>query len=188
MTTRSDLLAALATIDAELAAAEQRVTDLRLERRGAEALLRRLGVSVDADRRPDVDRQPAALPTRTVGSGNAEQIAAMLAESPQGMTLSALKSLSAERGQVLDYDQVRSAVTYLKKKGRAERVGRGEWRLVEASQPPTNTESAAGTALSVVPVTDPEKGGEADGTRDHRDHYPDQEHRDHSGGAPAVGG
>lgn len=160
MSTRSDLLAALAEIDSEIRAAEERIADLRLERRGAEALLKRLGVSIQespeepAPRRVNIPRRPQGEGALSrLSEGNAKFVADVLVTDPDGLTLAVIEAKTAEKGQPLNYDQVRSAVTYLKRKGLAEQAGRGVWRLVDTdSIAPQNADSpAVGAGLSVLP-------------------------------------
>lgn len=64
-----------------------------------------------------------------------------------------------------------TAVTYLKRKGVAERASRGVWRLI-VSEPSTDADSpAVGAGLSVIPIPEPE-GGETDAASasDRQDH------------------
>jgi hypothetical protein len=139
MSTASDVQAVLRQLDTEIAEAEQHLDDLRVQRRGAEALLARLPASTARTRTPS---------TRQRAGGNAEIVAAILATNPEGMDLQDIENATSERGTPLDNEQVRSAVTYLRRRGDAERVGRGVWR----SLTPINAESPEASGLSVLPT------------------------------------
>ncbi len=164
MGTRDDLVAALGVIDAEIVEAEDRLESLRLERRGAEALLRRLQLPSDAESSTSSPPRPVISSSVT---GNAAIVADVLAGSPEGLHLAEIEARTAEQGKPLGNDQVRGAVAYLKRINRAERRTRGVWRLV-----PTDTETAseAPEAVSVLPDLRP-VGGDAHetGLDDHRD-------------------
>ena len=142
MSTSSDIRAMLLQVDAEIEAAKQLLDDLRLQRRGAEALLARL---------PTRAARSRTSGTRHGAGGNAAIVADILAAVPEGLDLKAIESATAELGTPLDYDQVRSAVTYLRRRGDAERVGRGVWR----SLTPTDAESPEAPGLSVLPAPQP---------------------------------
>lgn len=192
MSTSTDLLAALAAIDSEIKVAEERVADLRLERRGAEALLKRLGVSmvVDAPVVTDPPTQSEPAPEleahRSLSTGNAKYVADILATDPGGLTLAVIESKSIATGHPLNYDQVRSAVTYLKRKGLAEQAGRGIWRLaVPAESPPDADSPAEGAGLSVLPIPTTEGGDAgAETTTDREDQLSRWNNRD--GHHPSV--
>jgi hypothetical protein len=126
MAYRNDLKAALAQIDADIDEAEGRLEDLRLQRRGAEALLSRMGIPVPLSGEGAESR---VEPREYAAGGNASLVYAVLKDAGEGMSLREIESMLADAGHRLDYDQVRSAVTYLSRKKDAERVGRGVWRL-----------------------------------------------------------
>ena len=141
MSTSSDIRAILHQLDLEITEAEAHLDDLRVQRRGAEGLLSRLPAQGTAARRS----------TRATGQGTggpADIVTSILSGAPEGLDLRAIEAATAERGTVLDYDQVRSAVTYLGRRGYAERVGRGVWRLLT----PTDAESPEAPGLSVLPT------------------------------------
>jgi hypothetical protein len=142
MGARSDVQAALAQLDAEIAEAEQTLEDLRLQRRGAEALLSRLPVANSVPRIRSTSGHQRS-------GGNADVVAGILANAPDGLDLRAIEKAAAETGHVLDNEQIRSAVTYLRRRGDAERVGRGVWRLL-----PTNAEGPGASGPSVAPPSD----------------------------------
>jgi hypothetical protein len=146
MGTRDEIAAALVDIDTEIAATQERLEALRLERRGAEALLRRLRLPTDAA------PSPAGSATRASGTGNTAIVANILSEYPDGLHLSEIEAKTAERDTPLDNEQVRGAVTYLKRVNRAERRGRGVWRLLAH----TDEESPGPSGLSVVPTSSQE--------------------------------
>jgi hypothetical protein len=148
MSTTSDIRAVLHQLDIEIADAEKRLEDLRVERRGAEALLARLPAAKTGIRTPSAARQGA-------GSGNTEIVAAILADAHEGLYLRSIEAATQERGTPLDYDQIRSAVTYLRRRGEAERVGRGVWRLLSS----TDRESPDAPGLSILPAPQPVESG-----------------------------
>lgn len=100
--------------------------------------------------------------------------------------VSAIVDSLKQQGNTSPENSVRSLLTKMVKDGVLINPSRGAYQLADA-EAVTDAESAAATALSVLP-TRPLEGGEADGTGDHRDLDPHQGHRDHSGGAPAVVG
>jgi hypothetical protein len=145
MATRTDIHNALGQIDAEIAEVERTLEELRLQRRGAEALLARL---------PKLDRSASTVTAaRRSSGGNAEIVVDVLANAPEGLDLGAIEAAATEAGHPLDNEQVRSAVAYLRRRGDVERVRRGVWRLLIS----TNAESAETPALSVLP-TPPSEG------------------------------
>ncbi len=155
MGTRDDLEVILGEIISEIAAAEEWVEELRLQRRGVEAVLSRLHLVPTAASQPQQEapapRQPS--PSSRANSGNTAIVADILSESPDGMHLHMIEAKTAERGTPLDNEQVRGAVTYLKRVGRADRLNRGVWRLIptDASGPvvagPEGDASPDGEAL-----------------------------------------
>ncbi len=181
MSTRTDLLAALAAIDSEIAEAEERIAGLRLERRGADALLKRLGVSTsDASEvpAPHVVETPRVRVDQSkfrLAEGNAKYVADVLANADEkGMSLGAIEQKLAAQGTPLDNDQVRSAVTYLKRKDLAETVTRGMWRMVREAPSPTDADSPTETVgLSNQLDLAPEGGEHTDGQGIHHDHRDD---------------
>lgn len=142
MATRSDFQAALGQLDAEIVEAERHLEGLRLQRLGAEAFLARL---------PDSGRTSPDRVSRRSSGGNAEIVAGILAEVPEGLDLRAIEAAAEAAGHTLNNEQIRSAVTYLRRRGDAERVGRGVWRLLT----PTNAESPEAPGLSVLPPPQP---------------------------------
>jgi hypothetical protein len=149
---------ALAQIDAEIADTEQCLADLRLQRRGAEALLSRLGQSAPRAGTPTaVGSAPvgsAPAPRPITGTGNAAFVYAILTSAPNELSLADIETAARERGRPLNNDQVRSAVTYLKRAGRTQNVGRGMWRPAD----PTDAESPEAPGLSVLPPQPVESG------------------------------
>lgn len=146
---------ALEEINREIAVAETRLETLRREKVGAEALLTRVRRLTRAPGR-------AVATTRTTGQAagtisNLVVVSEIMAEANRALHLREIESLSAARGRALNSDQVRSAVTYLKRKGRAERASRGMWRLVD----PTNAETPAVTGVSEAPTSTSEEGGDS---------------------------
>ncbi len=138
MSTGDDLVAVLDEIANEIATAEEWLEELRLQRRGVEAVLTRLHLLPAASAQPQQLSMPQRpSPTSRANSGNTAIVADILRESPDGLHLHMIEAKTVERGTPLDNEQVRGAVTYLKRVGRAERAGRGVWRLIstDASGP-----------------------------------------------------
>ncbi len=190
------LARALAEIDEEIAAAERSLEELRVQRRGAEAFMKRLGVPTPSTASPgdapSTDGSAGRTPPARghAAAGNTGAVADLLMRHPEGIALAEIKHALARTGTLLDADQVRSAVTYLRRKGQAEPVSRGRWRLILPA--PTNAEDPADAAAGssgLIPVS--QEGGGASGTDTHRvrdDHSSWQaEHLDHGLGAPVVG-
>ena len=147
--------AVLAEIDAEITAAEQGLDELRLQRLGAEALLARL--------RRNSPPSAGITPATSVHTGNKDFIAALLAPHESGLNIRDIEAKAAERGRELNSEQVRSALTYLKRRGKAERVARGVWRLVDldAADGPRDTSAPSVDAEGAEDrVTEQGEGGE----------------------------
>ncbi len=187
MTTTS-ISEAVHDLDAEIAEAEARLAALRQERTAAERFLRRLGVTASDSLQT---RPPAHSNTQPVsGTSNTELVYDLLKQNPDGISLTELRRLLQEVGHEIDGDQVRSSVTYLRRKRQAEPLTRGTWRLVPA---PTNAEGPATTGPSAVPnpAATTQEGGGASGTGTHRvrDDSPvrQTDHLAHAFGAPIEG-
>ncbi len=194
MATTTTFADALAQLDAEISATEHALDDLRLQRKGAEAFMQRLGldVTVTSDSASGVVTPAKARAVRPVRAnsvtGYTGAVADLLVQHPEGIALVEIKENLARQGTSLDPDQVRSAVTYLRRKHQAEPVSRGIWRSVIR---PANADSPALTGLSVlVPAT--QEGGGASGTDTHRVRDDPSswqaEHLDHDLGAPVGTG
>lgn len=151
MVSIADMFRTRDEIDAEIAETETALDRLRTERVGIEAIISRLGLSErTSSARPSVQRTGT-----TTGIGNTETVRSVLAEHPDGLDLRAIESAVADSGHELNGEQVRSAVTYLRRRGLAVRVERGVWRLIRPDDVPTDrstdAESPVGAGLSVVP-------------------------------------
>jgi len=161
MSTISDLQLAMGRIDAEIAEAESGLETLRLERKGAEALLSRLTRETGEPMRkvlvPYTEQTRRMLNAQAPNGGNAQFVADILLTDSTGLSLQAIEVKAAERGQPLSNEQVRSAVTYLRKRGQAESVARGIWRLV-ASSDAEGPVSETGPSVTDTPT--PAEGGE----------------------------
>jgi hypothetical protein len=128
--------AIVAEIDDEVAATEHRLEQLRIERIGAQAILSRL-------RRTSGSAGGSAQPPQTTEvkapEGNLALVESILASAQEPMHLNAIEAATARLGRPLNNEQIRSAVTYLKRKELAERVGRGTWvfrrALIEGEMP-----------------------------------------------------
>lgn len=144
---------------------------------------------------PEPKTTRSASPARSLGPrrGETKELLTAILETFQGRWLTALDVAvhARERGWGDDLpDPLAVVKTSLRRmesdpRTEVERMpedhGRGYLYRI-----PSNAESAVPAALSVVPIRIPMEGGEADGTGDHRDHDPNQGHRDHAGGAPSV--
>lgn len=195
-----------AEIEAEVAAQERRVErelrrleELRLELRGAEAFRLRLSRTA-VDHAPAVDHaeasvRPAEKPPRRA-TGVADLVMTVLATAPEGMLLKTLVAVvQAEHG--FNYEQVRSAVNHLRRRGDAEQVARAKWRLVQAQhRAPETTEDPAekeSAGSSVLPIRAPREGltegGEDGAATDHRNgDLPGWHDRDHHHSSVAAEG
>jgi len=159
MVSIADMFRTRDEIDSEIAEVSATLERLRVERVGVDALLNRLGLND----RPSPSRQSGPRVGATTGTGNTEVVRSVLAEHPHGLDLRAIESAVADSGHELNGEQVRSAVTYLRRRGLAVRVERGVWRLVGPddlvpSNTPTDTESPVGPGLSVVPSSTSQVG------------------------------
>jgi len=178
------LTRALAEIDAEIAATEETLGELRLQKLGAVALMRRVGVPVPVDssalmNRGDGVSQDRPVIRRVPTPGNADLVAKVLRQTGQALSLTEIKDTLSRNGHDLAADQVRSSVTYLRRKKRAEPVTRGYWRLCEES--PQNAEDADATTASASSGTselDQEGGTDFLDDDKHRDSYRVEDHRD----------
>jgi hypothetical protein len=144
----ADLRSRLALLDAEVQAKEAAVNATpegralvaaRVLRDGAERFISALEaeaaanaaeaeVIIDAEVIVDTDSRPLARRSFRHSIGNADIIGAIIAESPDGIHLRDIQRIVAERGHDFDGEQVRSSVTYLRRRGDAENIGRGVWR------------------------------------------------------------
>lgn len=146
MADTSELETAISEIDREIEVAEKRLAKLRLERLGADAILTRLNRG----------SRPSAVSGASAGAsaGNKSVVETILAEIPEGLNLSDIAERAASRGVSLSGEQIRSAVTYLKRRGKAESPRRGHWRLIA----PTDTEA---TVLAVASVSESSSEGDS---------------------------
>ncbi len=130
---------------AEYEAAGQRLAEAEKRRSGAAAFIALLEQEADAS--------PAEPPAMTFGplprirkGSPATGVTAMVEEimraHPDGIDIHDVQRIAGEQGHDLNGEQVRSAVTYLRRRGDAENVGRGVWRL----KPGASTQDSDGPA------------------------------------------
>ncbi len=155
MLTQRTIQEALVRLDAEIAAAEAKLQDLRVKRQGADAFLEYaegvFGVTTDP-------RTNVATARRTgVNTGNTALIEAAVRATGPGTV--SVEDVVQDEGVIaagLDRMQVRNGLHYLSRKGLLESAGRrGLWRL---AHDPDLTETSAGAELSVRSTT--VEGGE----------------------------
>ena len=126
----SPITTALARLDADIAAAEARLADLRLKRKGAEALLEYIAVDTPTDGR-SVER------TRGTGDGTHHAIvkSVILAHNLDHFTTKDARRLTAQDGHDLTPIQVSNALIALKRQkfiGADPGKGRGHWVRMDA--------------------------------------------------------
>lgn len=145
--TIADLRQQLPVLDAEVArhaaakaAAEQAEHDARLKRAGAEALIQALEASEreSGTSTPHGSTVHSSISARRGAStvGTTAVVENIIRTHPNGIHIQEVGIIAAEQGHVIDSEQVRSAVTYLRRRGDAENIARGVWR---PTSPPTNT-------------------------------------------------
>ena len=128
----------LAAARAGVEEALQKLAQAQAMRSGAEAFI---GVLEAETVRPNAMsslsalRRPAERTFRQIGP--TDVVYRILSDHPEGIDLHDVSRIADEQGSGLNAEQVRSAVTYLRRRGDAENVARGVWRLVGAT--PTNS-------------------------------------------------
>jgi hypothetical protein len=121
---------ALARLDADIAKAEQRLADLRLKRKGAEAFL----VYMDTAK-PSASRRAApAKPRRTVNQGPADVVLSQMVPR-KVYTVDSTMAIAAEAGHNLSREQTRNALHYLVRKKEIRSPSRGHWVLSDSGTP-----------------------------------------------------
>jgi hypothetical protein len=175
----------LAALDEEINAAQARVEELKLERQGVHAALKRFA-SEPSPPQPSTDRSrpPLARPVPTYGEGLSERVLSLLRGADAPVSVNEIVDSTG-----LTKDQVRSALGYLKRRGDIERVSRGLWLPTSPTEPDAAPAATTGAASgSIHPTTN---GGGASGTDSHRvrddDLLSTADHRVHDHGAPVVG-
>ena len=191
--------AVISEIDAEIAAAERHAVTLRIKRTGAEAVLHRLQQPAQPSTTTGTS-QPRPRDSISRATGNTDLVTSILASSDGAMHLSEIETAARVLGRQLNNEQVRSAVTLLRKKGRAAGLGRGYWRLAEGvtqehpidTEPPAATEGSVGDRSNSEDRSPHPKGVMLNGTASGGDQDGSSarptEHQDHPDGASVVGG
>lgn len=153
----------LRQIESEIAVTEASLERLRLEKLGAQALMARMdksrGTATLTGSGTRTAGGPAKSGTTPARLGNKDFIEQMLRDFPEGLHISDMQARALQAGRELNSEQVRSAVTYLKRKGKAETVTRGVWRLVGADAP-TNAEATVSAVASDVPALTSERSSD----------------------------
>ena len=152
---KNDLLERLGVLDEKIVRLEAELTDARAQRSGAVTFIESL--PDDEDTQADVPTNVAVADetTPTVGTikhsrrapatGTTDLVFQIIAEHPDGIHIQDIGVAAGERGQQLDSEQVRSAVTYLRRRGDAENISRGVWKLKDDTSP-TNAEGPTDAA------------------------------------------
>lgn len=153
--TIADLRARLVVIDTRIAKARQQlaraaaeVEALEQQKAGAEAFITLL---VEPE-------QPAR--GRATSNGITALVEGIMAEHPEGIRLDQIQNVAHANGHDLDGEQIRSAVTYLRRKGDAENIERGVWRLRRAfAQANGPAEAEPSSVVSSLPLATEVKTG-----------------------------
>jgi len=153
---------ALNRLDVEIVAAEERLADLRLKRKGAEAFLSYMQPSgpAVAHRKTDAPQLAArrsTLPTSGV-VGVTDFVASIAQANPEVIvTIDFVLDQTRAQGREFTREQVKNALHYLARKGvLVKSSDRGSWQL------PTDTETpAAATGVSVGNVLPHQEGGDS---------------------------
>lgn len=172
-----DFKAALARLDADIEAAEARLSDLQLKRTGAVAFLDylRFGESADLDSKTAsseaTSQSPATASASSVGPTELV-LAAVRRIGDREFNIDQLHAEIEDHGGIVEREQARNSVHYLVRKGDLRNARRGVYVR------PTNTETPASPGASVA--DQPTEGwsrkeGVPDGTGTLRDHdlHPD---------------
>ena len=177
----------LATLDEEIEAAQARVEQLKLERQGVEAALKRFASEPSPPRAPTTDRShpPLARSAPPDRGGLSDRVLSLLRAADGPVSVNKIVERTG-----LAKDQVRSALGYLhRRKGEVEQAGeRGFWQptSTDADAAPATTTGAASSSIHQTM-----NGGDASGTESHRVRDDDllrtADHRVHDHGAPIVG-
>ncbi len=150
MLTQRTIQEALARLDAEIAAAEAKLQDLRVKRQGADAFLE-YAVGVFGGVPTDLRTKAPAARRTGVNTGNTALIEAAVRAT--GTSTVSVEDVVQDEGVIaagLDRMQVRNGLHYLSRKGLLDSAGRrGLWRL---ANDPDLTETSAGAELSVPPT------------------------------------
>lgn len=145
-------IAELAGAEAELRSAQERVDQLRTIRDGLELAVERYVSDQDGVAAREIERaiRPSCAATAAGASENgstASPLAQSESGSPMEISYDALETLSGpastdevhskavESGHPLNREQVRNALTYLRKIGRIERVAPGTWVIPPGTGP-----------------------------------------------------
>lgn len=207
MTELRNLEAVLTEMEEELAVAQDdlatrtaRVEQLRSDVVGARAFLARVQRLNRQPQPSSSSFQPRRpTPESKAPGGNGVIVERILASNRGPMHLREIEKTCIEEGHPLSNEQIRAALSYLKNRGAAERVGWGEWLYVKAVlADPIDTETPVAAGASVGDRSNEEDrsphpkgvvlngtafGGDQDGSS-----LRPTEHQDHPDGASVVGG
>jgi hypothetical protein len=136
--------------EAQLAAAEGRVAELKTIRDGLRFALQRYGQTQAAEAVKPKAEEPTLRPARagkpldgTIG----DMVLAVLGDAGRPLATVEVREMINASGRRLNREQVRSALHYLVRKDRISRVGPGLWTLPGERRPTTDfgpADSAAG--------------------------------------------
>jgi hypothetical protein len=148
-----DLRTKLAVFDAKVAkaerdlvAAQQRLAEARERRAGAQAFITVLESEMGHPHRP-ASSSGTPGPTLVVES--------ILRDHPAGLDMASIQEIAVREG--VTGEQVRSAVTYLRRRGDAENMSRGVWRIAERATNEDGPAEARPLTLAPAPLS-PEAG------------------------------
>lgn len=152
---KNDLLELLGGLDEKIVRLEAELGAARAQRSGAVIFIESLPDDEDtqADLPTDVTVTDETAPTvrtikhsrRAPAIGTTALVFQIISEHPDGVHIQDIGAAADERGQQLDPEQVRSAVTYLRRRGDAENISRGVWKLKDDTSP-TNAEGPTDAA------------------------------------------
>jgi hypothetical protein len=186
------LIETLHALDEEIAETQAKITELKLERQGVEAVLKRFGDTSTTT--PATTFDPAAGEKAFSSNGRPKEHANNSAQTSRVLDLlhdAGHPLRIAEIAEALDLDvtQARSAVAYLNRKSKVRNVQRGLWTAAVPAD--AETASASTKAVSAPIHQQKMEGGGANGTDLDSDHGQysswQADDRDHRHGAP-VGG
>lgn len=144
---------ALAQLDADIAAAEAHLADLRRQKDGVLAFVHRY-MTIPFTVAESSKELPAEGPIRLAGSGQSAIIHDIVERRiDRDFTIEGLDQLARSEGHDFTREQINNAVTYLRRRKFVEkRPGRGNWRRVT----PRGGNLLAGQTLSSTDAANPQ--------------------------------
>jgi hypothetical protein len=173
MTTPSEFTDALARLDAEIAATEAQLADLRLKRTGAEAFLAYMNQqSRPAQSASSTSPQQSADQPRRTPAANSGQAEVIWSLFQPGVLITVDEALGEvrERGHQYTREQTRNALQYLVRTRRIESVRRGVWRLRDTEGPAATGPSVGNTPTDQEGVDSHETAAQTSSPAEHQHH------------------